>query len=370
MSTLPASPFRMPALVSIVDAPSIRTQRLALPQASTSPPSAFQIRILTSATSDGSSTITWSQPTPVRRSAIARARASSIATAPSRASKMAKSLPRACILWNRVMSSRDLGSGGSKVHRRSGGGEGAAAAFELAPADPAPPKRRRHRLDHDEVHKLAVDEALADQQQRRKAPLAAVDPEGEPAAQQIDGDEQQPEERHPTEVGVGLGPAVLSDPAPSHHDAEHESQIDHRRHQGEQDLEQPGLRHADQSKAERPSLADRAAMLPQALQSAERPAESLPGEAAQSLRRLGPGNGVGIVGDPPAGALDGDGEVLVLGERVDRKAADRVERLPSPGADCSRNDHDRVEAGKRPPLQILGGDIFDRLPAGDEVDPV
>ena len=56
----------MPPLVSIVTGrpSSSTTQRVALPQASTSPPSAFQIRILTSATSEGSSRITWSQPTP------------------------------------------------------------------------------------------------------------------------------------------------------------------------------------------------------------------------------------------------------------------------------------------------------------------
>ena len=41
----------------------------------------------------------------------------------------------------------------------------------------------------------------------------------------------------------------------------------------------------------------------------------------QALRRLGPGDRLGIVGDAPAGALDGDGEVLVLGERVGREAA-------------------------------------------------
>ena len=75
------------------------TQRVALPQLSTSPPSLFQMRILRSAVSLGSRTISWSQPTPVRRSAIARASAGVTSNGVSRASTITKSLPRPCILW-------------------------------------------------------------------------------------------------------------------------------------------------------------------------------------------------------------------------------------------------------------------------------
>jgi hypothetical protein len=44
-----------------------------LPHAPTSSPSAFQNRTRASATAEGSITISWSQPTPRSRSAIARA---------------------------------------------------------------------------------------------------------------------------------------------------------------------------------------------------------------------------------------------------------------------------------------------------------
>ena len=112
-------------------------------------------------------------------------------------------------------------------------------------------------------------------------------------------------------------------------------------------------------------------MLPQALQRAERPAEALLGERARSVCGASvQATASVIVGDSPAGALDGDGEVLVLGERVDREAADLLERRAAPGADRAGHDHDRVEPRQRAPLEILRGDIFDRLPAGDEVDPV
>jgi len=43
-----------------------------LPQAETSDPSAFQIRMKASAFCDGSIAINWSQPTPLARSAMAR----------------------------------------------------------------------------------------------------------------------------------------------------------------------------------------------------------------------------------------------------------------------------------------------------------
>src|SRR5579859_5295092 len=91
---------RMPPSVSIEGSPpsSVATQRVALPQASTSPPSALKIRIFAVATSEGSIRISWSQPMPVWRSAMARARAADIATARSRASNTTKSLPSPCIL--------------------------------------------------------------------------------------------------------------------------------------------------------------------------------------------------------------------------------------------------------------------------------
>ena len=54
------------------------TQRIPLPQAATSPPSALRMRMNASAPPliGGSITSNWSQPIPVRRSAMARASSS------------------------------------------------------------------------------------------------------------------------------------------------------------------------------------------------------------------------------------------------------------------------------------------------------
>jgi hypothetical protein len=74
------------------------TQRAALPHCSTSPPSAFQMRINASASPEGSTAISWSKPIPELRSdqrriwsAVGRNRVSPACTT-------AKSLPRPFIL--------------------------------------------------------------------------------------------------------------------------------------------------------------------------------------------------------------------------------------------------------------------------------
>ena len=107
-----ASASSSPAMVSIrtrgspVSRPSrSATQRVALPQASASLPSALWMRIRTWASGwrGGSSRITWSQPMPVRRSASARAAAASTAIAVRRPSSTTKSLPSPCILRNGIL---------------------------------------------------------------------------------------------------------------------------------------------------------------------------------------------------------------------------------------------------------------------------
>ncbi len=79
------------------------TQRVALPQAATSPPSAFQIRMKASAGSSGvagSMAISWSQPMPRARSAMARTSSTVGAKGAERASTTTKSLPVPFILRN------------------------------------------------------------------------------------------------------------------------------------------------------------------------------------------------------------------------------------------------------------------------------
>ncbi len=96
-SSGPASVAITTLLKSEASVSSQATQRVALPQAATSPPSAFQMRMKTSAALSlpaGSMAISWSQPTPVARSAMARTSAPVGAKGADRASTTTKSLPR------------------------------------------------------------------------------------------------------------------------------------------------------------------------------------------------------------------------------------------------------------------------------------
>ena len=82
------------------------TQRTALPHCSTSPPSAFQIRMNASALGEASIAISWSQPIPPSRSAMARVSATLGAKGCERASTTTKSLPSPFIFRNgRLMGS-------------------------------------------------------------------------------------------------------------------------------------------------------------------------------------------------------------------------------------------------------------------------
>lgn len=102
----------------------------------------------------------------------------------------------------------------------------------------------------------------------------------------------------------------------------------------------------------------------------ECPAKPLLGKRAKGFGRFGPADGVDVIANLPPCPLDGDCQILIFGQRVDRITADCVERGAPPRPDCPRNDGNRVELGQRASFEILGCNIFHRLPARDEVDSV
>ena len=111
-------------------------------------------------------------------------------------------------------------------------------------------------------------------------------------------------------------------------------------------------------------------MLPQALKCAERPAVALLAEREESLRGLGQGNRFDIVSHSPAEPLDRNGQVLIFGQGIFGIAAHRIERLTSPGPDRAGDHGDRSQRIERTAFHVLRRHIFDRLPAGDQVDLV
>ena len=142
------------------------------------------------------------------------------------------------------------------------------------------------------------------------------------------------------------------------------------RHRRQQELEQPGLGHGDHAERSVAWAERHLTMLPEALQRAEGPTKPLLGKTSDRIRRLGPGNRGAVIQHGVAGFLKCDGQILVLGERIDGKAAHPLERLAPPGANGAGNDGDAAKHRQRAALQILARDIFECLPTRDDVDAV
>ncbi len=128
----------------------------------------------------GSSTISWSQPTPVRRSEMARASAGVTSNGCSRASTITKSLPRPCILWK----GRRIGRG---LRERHG---------------PSPPAASRDRMQRaaNEVMQSIIFSAMLDARRRAEARLGRA---SQPAAARRSGDPSERDVRRPAQGTAG-----------------------------------------------------------------------------------------------------------------------------------------------------------------------
>src|SRR5262249_5231366 len=110
---------------------------------------------------------------------------------------------------------------------------------------------------------------------------------------------------------------------------------------------------------------ERVAMLPERLQRAERPAEALANELAWSFRSFGPGDGLLVIANAPAGTANGDGEIGVFGNGVSSDASDRLDNGLSPSTESTGDDGDAIEKIERSLLHVLAGDVLKSLPASE-----
>ena len=111
-------------------------------------------------------------------------------------------------------------------------------------------------------------------------------------------------------------------------------------------------------------------MLEDGLQDAERPAEALAHEAVHVDRGLGEGQRLVLVDDLVALFEQVHGEVGVFGDGVGVVSAAGLDRRGAPRADGPGNHHDHVEEVQRAALEVLAGDVLERLPARPQVDAV
>ena len=111
-------------------------------------------------------------------------------------------------------------------------------------------------------------------------------------------------------------------------------------------------------------------MLPQALQRAERPAETLTEKRCEGIRDFGVADGIRFVFDSISRAPDLPRQIHILGHRLAAIAARRKNRVAPPRTDGAGNDGDGVHDRVRAAIEILTGDVFDRLPVRQRIHAI
>ena len=121
---------------------------------------------------------------------------------------------------------------------------------------------------------------------------------------------------------------------------------------------------------ERALLLHRFDVLPHCLHDAERPAEALPHQAIRGGRSFGVGQRAVFVVHPITGLQQRHREIGVFGHGVMVIASDVAHGRCSPCANRARNNADCIHRVQRAPLEVLAGDVFQRLPTRPQIHAV
>src|ERR1700674_1522246 len=104
-------------------------------------------------------------------------------------------------------------------------------------------------------------------------------------------------------------------------------------------------------------------MLPEGLQRAEGPAETLANELPGCLRSFCPRDGLFVISNAPTQAADSDGQIGVFGDGVRSDAASGFNGFFAPRTKRSGHNGNAIQQVKRALLHVLAGDVLKRLPA-------
>src|SRR6185437_2136968 len=97
------------------------------------------------------------------------------------------------------------------------------------------------------------------------------------------------------------------------------------------------------------------------------PAEPLFEELFQRLGRFRHGDGPVVMLDDIPATQDADRQIAVLGQRIGSKAAGIFDCFFPESADRARHHRDAVDVSECLPVEILTADVFDGLPAREEI---
>ena len=141
-----------------------------------------------------------------------------------------------------------------------------------------------------------------------------------------------------------------------------EHHIDQGRDQRKENLEDENIRQGEQ--AHGAVFVDGAFVFEDRLQNAEGPAEALANEAVGVDRRLGKGERAVFVDHAVALFEQIHCEVGIFGDGVGVIAFAGFYRRGPPRTNRAGDDHHDVEEVQSTPLEVLAGDVFERLPTG------
>src|ERR1700746_3698344 len=159
--------------------------------------------------------------------------------------------------------------------------------FDASPAHRAPTDGFSESTEQHDVHHLPVVEALKEQRREETPILILFESKCHDAGEEVDEHKDRKEDQGAFYVLKcpelrQTRNAQLSEPPKRNR--QEEKQIDNRRDQRQQNLEQENIRYRNPSESSVARPADRVAVLPDGLQCAESPAETL---ANQGFDRLG-----------------------------------------------------------------------------------
>src|SRR5215472_2465729 len=106
-------------------------------------------------------------------------------------------------------------------------------------------------------------------------------------------------------------------------------------------------------------------MLPKRLQRAKGPAKALANQRPWSFGRLSPSNGLFVIADPPSKATNSNGQVGIFCDGVRSNPARSFNGLFAPSAKRTRDHGNAIEQVEGALLQVLTGDVLERLPASE-----
>ena len=211
-------------------------------------------------------------------------------------------------------------------------------SLELAPADNAALQGPEHRFCDHEIHDLAVAEPLQNEPPQKRPVFLLLEQKRDHCGAKINRHEDGIVGCRYHEVARIELLAVLEIVRQRPQDLIDQGEVDKRRQKGERNLKHPDLRHGNEAQRAVTRIEIDMAMLPKTLEGAEGPAEPLFRKPRHGIRRFGPGDCFLIEENFIARSLDHDCQILILGERIGRKAAETRNGLAPPGADCPRHD--------------------------------